>query len=121
MDLYITSITLAEWATSNNFSILGTMRLDRKGIPTGKNSRKEKSALYAYQEDGNAMLVSYVGKKKSGKRNVVVLATMHTAVRVAKDQRVKPNVHTFYDYTKGGVDVVDLVSTRNTTKMKVRK
>ena len=40
------------------------------------------------------MLVSCVDKKNSGKRNVVVLTTMHTTVRVTKDQRVKPNVHT---------------------------
>ena len=46
---------------------------------------------------------------------------MHTSVSVTKDQRVKPNVHTFYDHTKGGVDVVDLVSTHNTTKMKNRR
>ena len=67
------------------------------------------------------MLVSYVDKKKSGKRNVVVLSTMHNSVSVTKDQRVKPNVHTFCDHTKGGVDVVDLVSPHNTTKMKTRK
>ena len=46
---------------------------------------------------------------------------MHTSVSVTKDQRVKPNVHTFYDHTKGEVDVVDLVSTHNTTKMKNRR
>ena len=46
---------------------------------------------------------------------------MHNGVSVTKDQRVKPNIHTFYDHTKGGVDVVDLVSSHNTTKMKTRK
>ena len=67
------------------------------------------------------MPVSYVDKKKTGKKNIVVLTTMHTSVSVTKDQRVKPNVHTFYDHTKGEVDVVDLVSTHNTTKMKNRR
>ena len=45
---------------------------------------------------------------------------MHNSVSVTQDQRVKPNVHTFYDHTKRGVDVVDLVSSHNTTKMKTR-
>ena len=67
------------------------------------------------------MLVFYVDKKKSGKRNVVVLTTMHNGVSVAKNQRVKPNVHTFYDHTKGGVDVIDLLSSHNITKIKTRK
>ena len=124
VDRYFTSITLADWATSHNFSIVGTMRLDRNGIPKEiktLDGRQEKSTLYAYQKDGEAMLVFYVDKEKSGKRNVVVLTTMHNSVSVTKDQRVKPNVHTFYDHTKGGVDVVNLVSSHNTTKMKTRK
>ena len=121
VDCYFTSITLADWARSHNFSIVGNMCLDRKGIPKEiktLNGRQEKSTLYAHQKDGEAMLVFYVDKKKSGKRNVVSLTAMHNSVSVTKDQHVKPNVHTFCDHTKGGVDVVDLVSSHNTTKMK---
>ena len=124
MDCYFTSITLADWATSHNFSFVGTMRLDRKDIPKEiktLDGRQKKSTLYVYQKDGEAMLVSYVDKNKSGKRNVVVLTTMYNIVSVTKDQRVKSNVHTFYDHTKGGVDVVNLVSSHNTTKTKTRK
>ena len=43
------------------------MRLDRKGIPKEIKSIKgceEKSTIYAYQSNGDAMLVSYVDKKK---------------------------------------------------------
>ena len=32
MDRYFTSVTLAEWAIENKFTIVGTMRQDRKGI-----------------------------------------------------------------------------------------
>ena len=32
MDRYFTSITLADWETAKFFSIVQTMRLDRKGI-----------------------------------------------------------------------------------------
>ena len=97
------------------------MRLDRKGIAKKIKSmggREEKSTIYAYQSNGDGLLVCYVDKKKAGKKNIVVLTTMHTSVSVTKDQHVKPNVHTFYDHSKGEVDVVDLVSTHNTTKMK---
>ena len=55
---------------------------------------------------------------KAGKKNVVMLTSNHTSVSVTKDQLVKPNAHIFYDHTKAGVDVVDLISTHNTTKMK---
>ena len=82
--------------------------------------REEKSTVYTYQSNGDGLLVSYVDKKKAGKKNIVLLTTMHISVSVAKDQHVKPNVHTFYNHTKGRVDVVDLVSTHNATKMKNR-
>ena len=61
------------------------------------------------------MLVSYIDKKKSGKKNVTVLSTMHDNVKITKDQRKKPIVHTVYDHTKGDVDVVDLLSTTHST------
>ena len=37
------------------------------------------------------MLVSYIDKKKSGLKNVVVLTTMHNTVRVTKDAITKPD------------------------------
>ena len=124
MDRYFTSVTIARWALEKGFTIVGTMRLDRKGIPNGIKTmidREEKSTFYVYAENEDIMLVSYVDKKKSGKKNIVVLTTMHNDVKVTKDVRRKPSVHTFYDYTKGGVDVVDLLSSHSTTKMKVKR
>ena len=124
MDRYFTSITLADWTTMKHFSIVETMALDRKEIPKEIKSmegREEKSTIYAYQSNGDGLLVSCVDKKKAGKKNIVVLTTMHTSVSVTKDQCVKPNVHTFFDHSKGGVDVVDLSSAHNTTKMKNRR
>ena len=107
--LYFTSIALADWTTTTHFSIVGTMRLDRKGIPKEIKSmerREEKLIIHGYQ--------------KNGEKNIVVLTTMYTSVSVTKGHSVNPNAHTFYDHTKGGVDVMDLVSTHETTKMKNR-
>ena len=79
--------------------------------------REKNSAIYAYQSNGDGLLVSYIDKNKAGKKNIAVLITIDTSASVTKNQRVKPNVHTFCDHTKGVVDVVDLVSTHNTVKM----
>ena len=38
---------------------------------------------------------------------------MHDKVKVTNDQRKKPHVHVIYDNTKGGVDIVDLLSTNH--------
>ena len=41
---------------------------------------------------------------------------MHDNTRVTKGERRKPQVHTFYDHTKGGVDIVDLISSNCLTR-----
>ena len=43
---------------------------------------------------------------------------MHSSVLVMKDEQKKPHVHTFYDHTKGGVDVVDFISSHQSTRFK---
>ena len=46
---------------------------------------------------------------------------MHDDVKVTNDQRGKPHVHVMYDHTKGGVDIVDLLSTSHSTRMKTKR
>lgn len=46
---------------------------------------------------------------------------MHADLRVTKHERKTPSVRAFHDYTKGALDVVDLVSSRNPSKMKVKQ
>ena len=124
LDRYFTSVSLAEWALEKKFTIVGTMRHDRKGIPKELkfvNDREENSVLYVYHEDKNVVLVSYIDKKKSGKKNVIVLTTMHDKVRVTNDQRKKPHIHVMYDHTKGRVDIVNLLSTNHPTRIKSKR
>ena len=46
---------------------------------------------------------------------------MHDHVKIKRDQQKKPSVLTMYDYTKGGVDVVDILSMTNLTRIKSRR
>ena len=124
MDPYLTSVFLAEWALQKKFTIVGTMRHDRKGIPKevkAIGNREEKSVLYVYHKEKNIMLASYIDKIKSGKKNIIVLSTMHDSVKVTNDQRNKPQIHSMYDHMKGGVDVVDLLSTSHSTRIKSKR
>ena len=124
MDRYFTSVPLAQWCLERNITIVSTMRLDWKGISAEIkkiDKRDEQFTFYVHGKDDDLMLVSYVDKKKSGKKNVVVLTSMHDNVRVMKDERRMPQVHTFYDHTKGGVDVVDLISSNCSTRIKSKR
>ena len=124
MDRYFTSVSLAEWGIGQKFTIVGTMQHDRKSIPKEVKSlkdREEKSTIFAHHSEKNIMMLSCIDKKKSGKKNIICLTTMHDRVKVTNDQRLKPQVIVNYDHTKGGVDVVDLISCHHSTRMKSKR
>ena len=124
LDRYFTSVTLAERCLERNITIVGTPKSDRKGIPKemkGVADREEKSTVFCYSEDEKKMLLSYIDKKKKGKKNILALTTMHNQVKLSVDERKKPHALVFYDHTKGGLDVADLISTKMSTRMKARR
>ena len=49
------------------------------------------------------------------------MTTMHDKVKVTYDQRCKSHVLLMYDHTKGGVDVVDLISIHHSTRIKSKR
>ena len=113
-------VTIAQWALEKKIAIAGAMRLVRKGIPKDIN-REERSVLYVFKTDENILLVSYIDKNKSGKGTVVVISTLHDEVRVTKDEQREPGIHKSYDHTKCGVDVVNLISTSCTKRIKNKR
>ena len=66
------------------------------------------------------MLLFYIDKKKKVKKNILALTTMHNQVKLSVNERKKPHALVFYDHTKGGVDVVDLISAKMLTKILFR-
>ena len=77
--------------------------------------------MHSYNTKEKIMLVSYIDKKKSGKKNVIVLLSTHDNVKIMKDQRKKSNVHTMYYHMKGCVVIVNLLSTTHSTQIKFRR
>lgn len=124
IDRFFTSVTIAEWLRNRGLTVVGTLRSDRKGIPhevKKTDGRDDKSTKYFYCEDINSLLISYVIKKKSGWKNVLVLSSMHKSVKVTNDERRKPDVIVFYDHTKGGVDIMDQMAGHYSTRCKTRR
>ena len=76
--------------------------------------------MYVYHTKEKIILTSYIDKKKSGKKNVTVLPSMHDSVKVTKDQIKKPSVHAMYDHIES-VDVADLLWTSQSTRMKCKR
>ena len=60
-----------------------------------------------------------VQTKSKGKKNVVILSTarpMHSCTK--EDNKSKPQIFNFYDFTKGGTDIVDQMNDYFTTRAK---
>ncbi|CAH2003138.1 unnamed protein product [Acanthoscelides obtectus] len=87
-----------------------TLRKNKKEIPVQflqTKHRAEKSSIFAFQK--NATLVSYVPKKG---KNVLLLSSLHHSDMIDEStgDDKKPEIITFYNLTKGGVDVSDELS-----------
>lgn len=111
MDNYFTSIPLAnDLFAHHKTTIVGTIRKNKAQLPANFleiKQRPVKSSIFGFgKEPNNTLLVSYVPKKN---KNVLMLSTLHDddVIDPATDEEYKPEVITFYNVTKGGVDVVD--------------
>jgi hypothetical protein len=125
-DRLYTSITIALWLYERNITCLGTMQMNRKGVPIEMKNFKHREPLSSqiyWQNDGPLSLSSYVVKTaSSGKKNVLMLSTLEPILGTTKDDRCnKMGLYKLYDFTKGGTDIVDQRMGFHTTKTKSRK
>jgi len=126
-DRLYTSVPLAHWLLDRKITSVGTLQSNRKGVPNQIkqcNNREQNSyEIFWNQPDKNLNLHSYVvNTKSSGKRNVLILSTMMPIFGVSKDdQKHKPAIYKFYDFTKGGTDIVDQRIGYYTAKAKSRR
>ena len=70
MDRYFTTVPLAECCLERNLTIVGTMRLNQKGIPAEikKTDKHDKlSTFYVHSKDDDLMLVPHFQNKEECK------------------------------------------------------
>jgi hypothetical protein len=107
-DNWYTNVQLAiSLQKDHRLTLVGTVRKNRREVPkyfTVTRDRPLFSSLFGFTKDFT--LVSY-----KVKRNKVVLAlsSMHhdTAINPDTGDKLKPEIITFYNSTKGGVDTMD--------------
>lgn len=107
MDNYFTSIPLAKELLEKKTTIVGTIRKNKREIPPNFVETKNKplrSSLFGFTKDG--VLVCYKAKPN---KIVLLYSTMHSdgAIDAETGDLAKPELMTFYNMTKCGVDVVD--------------
>lgn len=90
-----------------NLTVVGTLKKNKPQIPADflpKKSKKQYSSMFGFQED--ITLVSYVPKRNKA---VLLFSSMHhdDEIDIDSGEKKKPSIITYYNQTKGGVDVVD--------------
>jgi hypothetical protein len=121
-DNWYTSVDLAlDLKRNHRLTLVGTIRKNRREVPvefTTARGREALSSMFAFTDD--ITLVSYV--PKPGKV-VNAISTMHNDAAIdaeTGDQR-KPELITFYNESKGGVDTMDQLCATYTVARRTRR
>ena len=123
-DRLSTSIESTNWLLDRGIVTVGTLQKGRRGIPSElfeTQNRDIFSATFHFEkEKKNIFLTPYTVKTKSKrKKNSVVLSTSRPLHgETIDDGKEKPRIITFYDFTKGGKDIVDQLNDYYTTRSK---
>lgn len=105
-DKWFTSVSLADSLLhEHKVTLVGVVRSSNAEIPRefrADKSRAVKSSLFGFVTDKT--LVSYVPKKR---KSVTLLSTLHNNGKIDSEtgQDAKPEILTFYESTKGAVEV----------------
>jgi len=93
---------------------------NRRHVPkemTRPGNRSINSTIFAFR-DKKLMLASYCPVKS---KVVLLLSTKHHSRSVSTERSQKPEVISFYNTTKGGVDTVDQMVRRYSVKRQTRR
>ena len=125
MDRLYSSLSVANWLLDKGITMVRTMQKNRVGIPASLNdfTNREISSTETYWEkNGKLIFTSYVTKTSKGKKNVIVLSTIEPLLGTTiDDDKCKPAIIKFYDFTKEGTDIIDQKMGYYTVKTKSRR
>ena len=125
-DRFYISIEITNWLLEKTETCVGIIKGNCQGIGDLKSLiNRESPSTKVYWDKDNTTLnfTSYVVNTKSlGKRNVLVLSILNPILSLTKDDgKSKPAIITFYDFTKGVTDILDLIMGKHTVKPKSSK
>lgn len=116
-DNFFTSLPLATQLKTRGMSIVGTLRSNKPYIPRElKPNRTDDIGTHRYAFSKDATLLSVVTRKN---KSVYLLSTMHYTR--ATNENGKEEINQYYNKTKGGVDVMDQMLSKYTTKRKTNR
>ena len=121
-DNFFTSLPLTEKLQKSKFSLVGTMKKNRRDLSVSMTASQQgsvNSSKFFWHENSGAMLVRYQTKPK---KTVCLLSTMHSTPNVDSTTAVKkPSVISFYNENKVDVDCFDQMARLYTRRSASRR
>ena len=119
---FFTSLPLAEKLQKSKFSLVGTMKKNRRDLSVSMTKPQQggvNSSKFFWHKNSGAMLVRYQPKPK---KTVCLLSTIHSTPDVDTTTAAKkPSVISFYNDNKVGVDCFDQMARLYTTRSASRR
>ncbi|XP_054715386.1 piggyBac transposable element-derived protein 4-like [Uloborus diversus] len=124
MDNFYNSPELTELLIQNKTDVYGTLRCNRKDLPTGFKSEKiRENDVIAYQK-GKMLVLKWMDKRAVSMISTIHSAQMTDVIPKAYEQQVlkkKPSTVVDYNKTMGGVDKMDSCTSNYSAKRKRQK
>lgn len=119
-DNWFSSLELVEQLKNRGLTYVGTLKKNKKEVPAEflpKRNRKvgREGTLFGFTKE--MTLVSYIPKKN---RAVILISSMHHSESFDPDTD-KPEIITYYNFTKGGVDALDEKCAKHSTSRRTRR
>jgi len=117
-DNWFSSIELAQELLKHKVTYVGTVKSNKREIPLEFLPSRHKevgSMMYGFTKD--LTLLSFVPKKS---KSVIVLSTMHHS-EFADQKSNKPEMISFYNSTKSGIDTLDMKCSNYSANRRTRR
>ena len=124
MGNYFTSISLAQRLLQRKTTLIGTIRTNRRELPAIAKAKKDKlprftTELFSTQLQGGLCILTVY--KSEPNKKMCPLSTKHPTVKIANSAKRVPETVQFYNANKFGVDVVNQMARKYSTKTKSRR
>lgn len=119
-DRFFSSVPLAEELLTKRLTYVGTIKQNRRDIPPILHERQAvEQSEFAFSGRNNKVTLSAYQTKPT--KRVYMLSTMHHDKQVHPDNKGKTEIQLEYNRTKAGVDSVDQMAKKYTTRSSTRR
>jgi len=116
-DNFFTSASLARTLKAKDRNIVGTISRTRREIPAVLAIERAPETTLLRNGDGATLRV-YQGKVN---KNVLLLSTLHSTIDMGTNRKQLPETVQFYNKTKCGVNILDQMARRYSTRAEVHR